>query len=75
MPQKIRRGAKKAELFLRVRRIFEKSSLRVTDGETVIASFRREHMAPGEMEKITLPGALLNKISSGEITVSAIEEA
>ena len=75
VPQKIRRGAEKAELFLRVRRIFEKSSLRVTDGETVIASFRREHMAPGEMEKITLPGALLNKISSGEITVSAIEEA
>ena len=75
VPQKIRRGAEKAELFLRVRRIFEKSSLRVTDGETVIASFRREHMAPGEMEKITLPGVLLNKISSGEITVSAIEEA
>ena len=58
-----------------MRRIFEKSGITVTDGDTVIAHFKREHMAPGEMEKITLPKVLLDKIRSGQITVSAKEEA
>lgn len=75
VPQKIRRGAEKAEIFFRVRRIFEKSSVTVTDGDTVIAKFKREHMAPGEMEKIALPKVLLDKIQSGRIKVSAQEEA
>lgn len=75
VPQKIRRSAEKAEIFFRVRRIFEKSSITVTDGDTVIAKFKREHMAPGEMEKIALPKVLLDKIQSGKITVSADEEA
>lgn len=75
VPQKIRRDAEKAEIFFRVRRIFEKSSVIVTDGDTVIAKFKREHMAPGEMEKITLPKVLLDKIQSGRIKVSAQEEA
>lgn len=75
VPQKIRRGAEKAEIFFRVRWIFEKSSVTVTDGDTVIAKFKREHMAPGEMEKIALPKVLLDKIQSGRIKVSAQEEA
>lgn len=75
VPQKIRRSAEKAEIFFRVRRIFDKSSITVTDGDTVIAKFKREHMAPGEMEKIALPKVLLDKIQSGKITVSADEEA
>lgn len=75
VPQKIRRDAEKAEIFFRVRRIFEKSSITVTDGDTVIAKFKREHMAPGEMEKIALPKVLLDKIQSGRIKVSAQEEA
>lgn len=75
VPQKIRRDAEKAEIFFRVRRIFEKSSVTVTDGDTVIAKFKREHMAPGEMEKIALPKVLLDKIQSGRIKVSAQEEA
>lgn len=75
VPQKIRRTAQTAEIFFRVRRIFEKSGITVTDGDTVIAHFKREHMAPGEMEKITLPKVLLDKIRSGQITVSAKEEA
>lgn len=75
VPQKIRRDAEKAEIFFRVRRIFEKSSVTITDGDTVIAKFKREHMAPGEMEKIALPKVLLDKIQSGRIKVSAQEEA
>ena len=31
---------------------------------------KKEHMAPGEMEKIVIPKAFLDKVENGEITVS-----
>ena len=40
----------------------------------MIAKFKRQHMAPGEMEKVMLPKVLLDRIRSDEITVSAQEE-
>ena len=46
----------------------------VSAGETRIASYPREHIAPGEMEKITLPLALLKKAENGELTVSIEKE-
>lgn len=74
VPQKIRKDADGAEIFFRVRRIFKKSAIVVADGENQIAKFKREHMAPGEMEKIKLPKVLLDKITSGTATVFAQEE-
>lgn len=74
VPQKIRKGTESAEIFFRVRQIFKDSAIVVKAGEKQIARFKREHMAPGEMEKITLPKVLLDKIDSNEITVS-VEEA
>ena len=74
VPQKIRKETESAEIFFRVRQIFKESAIVVKDGEKQIARFKREHMAPGEMEKITLPKVLLDKIDSNEITVS-VEEA
>ena len=41
-------------------------------GGAPLAAFRREHLAPGEMEHITLPRALLDK-ADGAITI-AVEE-
>lgn len=73
VPQKIRKGTESAEIFFRVRQIFKDSAIVVKDGEKQIARFKREHMAPGEMEKITLPKVLLDKIDSNEITVSVEE--
>ena len=73
VPQKIRKGADGVEIFFRVRQIFKDSAIVVKDGEKQIARFKREHMAPGEMEKITLPKVLLDKIDSNEITVSVEE--
>ena len=52
----------------------QKSAIVVADGENQIAKFKREHMAPGEMEKIKLPKVLLDKITSGTATVFAQEE-
>ncbi len=74
VPQKIRKDAEEAEIFFRVRQIFKNSAIVVTDGDNQIAKFRREHLAPGEMEKIKIPNALMKRIVSNKLTVS-VEEA
>ena len=75
VPQRIRPGniRKNAEIFFRVNRVCGKSQILVTYGEQTIARFSRTHLAPGEMEHIVIPGALLGK-ASGSIIVS-VEEA
>ena len=42
-------------------------------GGEQLAAYKREHLAPGEMERISVPKVLLEK-ADGEITVS-VEEA
>jgi len=63
VPQRIRRmdAHESCTLSFRVNRVFGQSEITVTSGDVQIAKFRREHMAPGEMEKIKLPRILLNK--------------
>lgn len=61
-------------LFFRVGRVFKDSRIRVMAGERQLAGYKREHMAPGEMERITLPKKLLEGVS-GEITVLVEENA
>ena len=57
----------------RVGRVFGNSRIAVKDNtETLIAQFPRSHIAPGEMEQITLPGVLLDRAVGG-LTIS-IEE-
>jgi hypothetical protein len=41
--------------------VFGLSKINVTSNGVKIASFKREHMAPGEMEHIVLPKVLLDK--------------
>ncbi len=49
-----------AELFFRVRRVPGPAAIVVQDGAgNRVARFARSHLAPGEMEHITLPAALL----------------
>lgn len=74
VPQKIRKGAEEAEIFFRVRQIFKNSAILVMDGDNQLAQFKREHLAPGEMEKIKIPNALMKRIVSDKLTVS-VEEA
>lgn len=74
VPQKIRRGADGAEIFFRVRQIFGNSAITVKDESgNLIAKFKREHLAPGEMEKISIPKVLLDKITTGNAAVSVEE--
>ena len=77
VPQHIRMNADftAVDVFFRVRAICKESRIVVKDeaGEQ-IASFRREHMAPGEMENIKLTRVLLEK-AQGALTISIEEES
>ncbi|MCR4564399.1 MAG: FAD-dependent oxidoreductase [Clostridiales bacterium] len=73
VPLKIHREAMDAEIFFRVRRIFETSAIVVKDGDKVLAHLKRAHMAPGEMERVKLSRSLLDAIEGDEITVYAEE--
>ena len=75
VPQRIRLDAagEGVQVFFRVNRVFGTSAVTVAAGEKRIARFKREHMAPGEMERIFLPGKLLALAEGDTITVSAEE--
>ncbi len=64
----------KAEIFFRVRQVYGNASIRVMDGDKQLAAFKREHMAPGEMERITLPRKLLDMAQSDTLTVEIAED-
>lgn len=74
VPQRIRTQYidKGAGIFFRVRRVYKDAAIVVKSGDVPLARFKREHMAPGEMERITLPKVLLEK-ASGALQI-AIEE-
>ena len=76
LPQRIRvEGVEKStNVSFRVRRICGKSTILVKSGDQVIAKFKRERLAPGEMEHIALPRVLLDKTPVDELTIE-IEEA
>lgn len=75
VPQHVRAGARRAEVFFRVNRVLGASRIVVQDAAGVqIAQYRRERMAPGEMEHIVLPAALLQK-AQGALTLHAQEVA
>ncbi len=78
VPMKIRKANVKGnvEVFFRVKKVFGKSAIVVTQGDKQIARYRRSYMLPSEMEKIILPKKILDNLSAadGEIRVSAVEE-
>ena len=69
-PEQVEKGC---GIFFRVNRICGDSEILVTSGDTWIAAFKREHLAPGEMEHITLPRVLLDK--AGDTLTVSIREA
>jgi pyruvate/2-oxoglutarate dehydrogenase complex dihydrolipoamide dehydrogenase (E3) component len=75
VPQKLRLDAvdAKADIFFRVRQVYGNASIRVMDGDKQLAAFKREHMAPGEMERITLPRKLLDMAAGDTLTVEIVE--
>ena len=75
VPQKLRLQNidKAADVFFRVRRVFKNSVIEVKAGDRMLVSYKREHMAPGEMEHILLSKKLLEGIDTDAITVAAKE--
>ncbi|MBO5273838.1 MAG: pyridine nucleotide-disulfide oxidoreductase, partial [Clostridia bacterium] len=75
LPQKIRFDAMpdRIKLSFRVRRSFGESKIILRAGDAILASFKRSHMAPGEMERVTLPKKLLNEVSGNEIILEVKE--
>lgn len=75
LPQRIRpaRVEKETALFFRVNRVYGPCTILVTSGTKTIARFSRSRMAPGEMERITIPKVLLTK-ADGTITISVQPE-
>lgn len=75
VPQKIRVDEleKDVQIFFRVRSVMQNKLLTVRANGEVIASVKRAHLAPGEMESITVKKAVLQNVT-GEITVQ-VEEA
>ena len=73
VPQKIRpeNCDKKVDMFFRVRNVYKNVRLVVRDSDRVVASFNREHCAPGEMEHIVVPVALMG--NAEKLTVSVEE--
>ena len=75
VPQHIRpeQVEKSCGVFFRVNRVCGDAEILVTSGDTQIAAFKRDHLAPGEMEHITLPRVLLDK--AGDALTVSIREA
>lgn len=74
VPQRIRRksGQKVVSILFRVKRIFGACRIYLCDEQKrEIASFQRQRMAPGEMEKVILP---LAKIEGAEKLIIGIRE-
>lgn len=72
VPQHIRPEniVKGAEVFFRVNNVYTDMVIKVTSGDTQLCAFKREHMAPGEMERITIPRVLMDKAPTHEIVIS-----
>ena len=66
---------KAVEVFFRVRRVYEGDLKIVAEsGGEPLAAYKREHLAPGEMEHIALPKVLLQR-AKGPVTISIQEAA
>ena len=61
------------EIYFRTNKVRGKSVIKVQSEDTPIAAFKRERMAPGEMEKIVIPKALVAKF--GDTLKIEVEEA
>lgn len=71
VPQKLNIHAveDKLTVFMRVNNIYHNKRLVVKCSDEIIATFKRQHLAPAEMEKLVLTKVQLSKIN-GDITIS-----
>ena len=65
VPQRVRPSNldKTLEVYFRTNKVRGRSVIKVTWGDKEIISYKRERMAPGEMEKIVIPAKMLEGVS------------
>lgn len=71
VPQKFRaeNTDKALEIFMRVNNIYKNVKLEVKDEEKVLMSLNKQHLAPGEMEKVMVPKKILDTMVGKSLTV------
>lgn len=71
VPQKFRTENidKALEIFMRVNNIYKNVKLEVKDEEKVLMSLNKQHLAPGEMEKVMVPKKILDTMVGKSLTV------
>lgn len=76
VPQKIRieNIDNSLEVFMRVNNIYKDVRLQVRDGENVLIDLKKNHLAPGEMEKIIIPKKKLEEIKGNELEIMLVGE-
>lgn len=74
VPQLVHTSAKFVEVFFRTNAVYSDVSIFVSSGDNVLHTYKRAHMAPGEMEKIILTKAMIDKATSGTIVISVGKE-
>ncbi|TDT67011.1 thioredoxin reductase [Hypnocyclicus thermotrophus] len=75
VPQKVRvkNIDKFLEVFFRVTDVYRNVKISIdAEGENLF-SIKKEHLAPGEMEKINIPLAMLEKYRDKDISISVVE--
>lgn len=70
VPQRIRQTTEPhpVDVFFRVKNIYKNMAIEVSSKGAVLARFNRPHLAPGEMERLTLTADVLRR-ANGEITI------
>ncbi len=54
--------------------VYSNMRIVVASGGQELCSFKREHMAPGEMEKIVVPKKFLDEAKQAEITIAVVNQ-
>lgn len=77
VPQKVRveNLDKGIDVFMRVNNVYQDVAIKVKSDNKELLSFKRKHMAPGEMEKIMIPKAILEGVNKDEIIISVEKES
>lgn len=73
VPQKITRACD-VKLYFRVSDVCRDVTIQIKDGGKVILSRKKQKVAPGEMETVTLKHDLIEKISGRELIVEVIKQ-
>ena len=65
VPQRVRKNGleKTLEVFFRTNKVRGKSLIKVCSNGKELISYKRDHMAPGEMEKLIIPSSLLADVT------------